>query len=640
MPYSQTDVDYATFDKNNSMKNNSMADPTTPSKQINQTPMKSPNTNSRRYVDEPEVDYDVNPTELYKHIEKREWELALNRISETPIEVMSWVSRHEIEQPSKLRWRLLPLHATCVFRAPVAVVESLLMTYPESAQMKDDQGMLPIHLACRNGASKGVVMMLLDYFPESVDMKDKKDRTPLGFCTEKSHQNCEVVKQALISFGEEFRKRKTVEEEMQNEQKHKEQQQALVNAAVVPNEVDYEHRTILFRHIVKKDWDTATNRCKLFPVETSTWIVTKGFKGNLRFLPVHKACVLQPPATLVTSLLSSYPDGAKCADQDGWLPIHCAAFYGASQDVIDALIQVHPKGAHCKDEEGRLPLHYACLKGASLNTVTSLLQCYPKGATSKDDEGRLPIHHACSKGAPPDVISALLSSSPKSAASKDDQGRLPLHHACRKNPNNDIIELLLKAYPKGAQIKDDQEKLPIHYACHSNNETVISALLQVYPQSILVKNGFGYTPLAEARALDNPKMDSIIQLLESHHSQFVVSSSGDPKSPTLNENDALKNQVAELNKTVASLGNVLQGVAQLGTDIQSSLNKGKDSKEVLKSLSERLSNIDSIASPGTTASVKSNGNKGTISEEVVMTSEPTSSVKETTAEVSKVVEKE
>jgi len=235
-----------------------------------------------------------------------------------------------------------------------------------------------------------------------------------------------------------------------------------------------------------------------------------------------------------------------------------------------------------------------------LNTVTSLLTCYPKGATSKDDEGRLPIHHACSKGAPPDVISALLSSSPKSAASKDDQGRLPLHHACRKNPNNDIIELLLKAYPKGAQIKDDQEKLPIHYACHSNNETVVSALLQVYPQSILVKNGFGYTPLAEARALDNPKMDSIIQLLESHHSQFVEPSSNNKSNEGTpvalsNENDLLKNQVTELNKTVVSLGKVLQGVAQLGSDIQCSLDKGKDSKEVLQSLSERLANIDSLA---------------------------------------------
>ena len=349
--------------------------------------------------------------------------------------------------------------------------------------------------------------------------------------------------------------------------------------------------------------------------------------------------MLQPPASLVTALLTSYPDGAKSSDQDGWLPIHCAAFYGASQDVIDALIQVHPKGAHCKDEEGRLPLHYACLKGASLNTVTSLLQCYPKGATSKDDEGRLPVHHACSKGAPPDVVSALLSSSPKSAASKDDQGRLPLHHACRKNPNNDIIELLLKAYPKGAQIKDDQEKLPIHYACHSNNEAVISALLQVYPQSILVKNGFGYTPLAEARALDNPKMDSIIQLLESHHSQFVVSSSNDPKNPTTSENDVLKSQVTELNKTVVSLGKVLQGVAQLGNDIQSSLNKGKDSKEVLKSLSERLSNIDAIAPPAALSAVKAT-TKGNVSEEIVMTSDPASSVKETTGEVSRVVEKE
>merc|ERR1712087_463851 len=178
-------------------------------------------------------------------------------------------------------------------------------------------------------------------------------------------------------------------------------------------------------------------------------------------------------------------------------------------------------------------------------------------------------------------------------------GRLPLHHACRKSPSPQTVDLLIEAYPKGAQIKDDQEKLPIHYACHSSSEVVVEKLLHVYPQSILVKNGFGYTPLAEARAMDNPKMDGIISLLEKFKAEYLPASSKSVSSTTnpgvRTENEVLKNQVLELNKTVASLGKVLQGVAQLGTDIQSSLAKGKDSKQVLQSLSERLTNIQDNA---------------------------------------------
>eukprot|EP00957_Ditylum_brightwellii_P186075 14167452-Ditylum_brightwellii.AAC.1 len=104
------------------------------------------------------------------------------------------------------------------------------------------------------------------------------------------------------------------------------------------NEVDYEHRTVLFRLVLKKDWTGAISRSSSFPEEASTWIVTKGFNGNLRFLPLHKACVLQPHETVVESLIASYPEGAKSRDQDGWLPLHCACFYGAAHSVVDALL--------------------------------------------------------------------------------------------------------------------------------------------------------------------------------------------------------------------------------------------------------------------------------------------------------------
>lgn len=424
--------------------------------------------------DEPEVDYDVGVTVLYKLIEGKLWDKAIARIDTHPHEARTWIFRRESSDPKKIRWRLLPLHAVCVFRSPLAVIEALVSAYPDGAQMKDDQEMLPIHLACRNGASKGVVLTLLYVFPESLQVKDRKGRTPYNLVEASVSQNREAVLLALKRYVEE----NVGEFALDGSKKEK------------VNEVDYENRTILFRLVLKKDWNGACQRCESFPEEASTWIVTKGYHGSLRFLPLHKACVLSPPMNIVDSLISAYPEGAKSKDQDGWLPIHCACFYGASQTVINALLESNPNGAHNKDDEGRMPLHYAALKCAPENVVATLLRANPKAAVSKDDEGRLPIHHACSKGAPEGAIEALLKVSAKGAQSKDDQGRLPLHHACRKNAAEKIVKTLLTIYPRAAQVKDDQEKLPIHYACQNGADAlIVKMMLKAYPESVNIRNG-------------------------------------------------------------------------------------------------------------------------------------------------------
>lgn len=90
--------------------------------------------------DDPEVDYDEGPTELYRFIENKDWDSALGRLEENPIEAKTWVVRREAKS-QKIRWRLLPLHAVCIFRAPLALIEALVEVYPDGAKMKDDQGM-------------------------------------------------------------------------------------------------------------------------------------------------------------------------------------------------------------------------------------------------------------------------------------------------------------------------------------------------------------------------------------------------------------------------------------------------------------------------------------------------------------------
>jgi len=103
--------------------------------------------------------------------------------------------------------------------------------------------------------------------------------------------------------------------------------------------------------------------------EAWTWIITKGFKGNLRFHLFHKACVLNPPISVIDNLIAAKS-------------IHCIAFY-AGKGVVDTLLIAHPKAAESKDNKELMPLHYACLKGAD---VASLLSTYPKAARSKDDQ--------------------------------------------------------------------------------------------------------------------------------------------------------------------------------------------------------------------------------------------------------------
>lgn len=572
------------------------------------------NNKGARYSDEMDVDYDTDCSVLYKNIEGKDWDAATARAKSHPQEACTWVSRYEVGNPDKLRWRLLPVHATCIFRSPVALIEALLQAFPDGAQMKDDQGMLPVHLACRNGASKGVVMMLLDSFPESMQLKDRKGRTPLNFAESSTSQNREAVVLAIKKF---------IHDSDRSAKQSSRSGNAGHSSSTTPrggggdaasqNEVDYEHRTVLFRLVLKKDWDNAVLRTKSSPDEASTWIVTKGFKGNLRFLPLHKACVLSPPEALIESLVAAHPEGAKSRDQDGWLPIHCGSFYGAGQGVIDTLLVAYPKGAQAKDDEGRLPIHYACLKGASTGVVESLLGTYPKGAQSKDDEGRLPIHHACSKGAPEGVVTALLNSSPKGAQSKDDQGRLPIHHACRKNCSEKIIKALLKTYPKGAQVKDDQDKLPLHYVCQNGgSEDVINVLLSAYPNSINVKNGFGYTPLAEAKAMDNAKMEKVVVVLEKfkkqnpqlggemdgpNTSKLLEESNKRAKAAEKAANEAHEEQVilmrkmAEMELITKKMEQQISSLSKMGASMKSNLAEGVTAREVLEKFGEDLKNV-------------------------------------------------
>jgi hypothetical protein len=134
-----------------------------------------------------ECDYDKAPTDLYQAIEAREWDFILGMFSFNVSDVAAasvkrqcstWIVRKETN--GKLRWRLLPLHAACIFQAPSMIIELLLQESPQSAAAKDDQGMLPLHLAFRQQPMNfTVIEELMTAYPAAVTVKDRRGRTPL-----------------------------------------------------------------------------------------------------------------------------------------------------------------------------------------------------------------------------------------------------------------------------------------------------------------------------------------------------------------------------------------------------------------------------------------------------------------------------
>jgi len=143
-----------------------------------------------------ECDYDTNPTELYLAVQRKDWDAATERATFCPHEASTWVSRKEGDG-IKLRWRLLPLHAAIIFRAPERTISSLLFAFSQGAACKDDQGMLPLHLAFRNGCDEEVIHSLLMAYPQSVDVQDRKGRTPMVLAQQSTHANRDVYIAAL-----------------------------------------------------------------------------------------------------------------------------------------------------------------------------------------------------------------------------------------------------------------------------------------------------------------------------------------------------------------------------------------------------------------------------------------------------------
>lgn len=113
-----------------------------------------------------------------------------------------------------------------------------------------------------------------------------------------------------------------------------------------------------------------------------------------------------------------------------------------------------------------------------------------------------------------------------------------------------------------------------------------SVLLKTFPESINVKNGFGYTPLAEARSVENPKLNAIIEILQ----KFKVEQ--DKLQLESSENSVFEVKLEAMEKRVAHLEKLLGNVVDLGAEIKGNVGNVRDPHELIETIADRLITLD------------------------------------------------
>lgn len=160
------------------------------------------------YMLQEECDFDANPTSLYLSIEDGNWDVAEHLARNCPEEARTWVAkREEIKskkkkaqkgtgenkgaaeegkdndestspKDTKVKWRMLPLHAAILFKAPTETIRALVQSYPDGCSCKcSPEKMLPVHVAIKNELPVEVVELMLMYYPDCLIDADVKGRT-------------------------------------------------------------------------------------------------------------------------------------------------------------------------------------------------------------------------------------------------------------------------------------------------------------------------------------------------------------------------------------------------------------------------------------------------------------------------------
>lgn len=414
---------------------------------------------------------DLPPTALYAAIGTQNWNIALMRLLEEPREASKWVKN--VSTDGKTEFRFLPLHIACLSGAPLLLITLLVQTYPNAVKY-NAMGKLPIHLACETLADHRVVFLLLNAWPESINVRDDNGMIPIQ----------------VASLNAPCDERKRIVQVLTKKME--------CSVVKVP--------TSLYAAIDSQNWNSAMMRLVEIPQEATTWVSFTKKNMEVRFLPLHIACLLGAPYFLVHDLVHAYPDAVKKKTTLGDLPLHIACQHHSDERVVELLLNSWPESLFVKDDAGNSALEVAAATEFSPER-TAILALLQKKLDHQDKIVYAPtdlyslieskkwdmaVRHCLEI---PDEVSTWVGS----CAKMKDAKLLPIHVACSLNAPLILVAVLIQTYPDGVKRTNNAGSLPIHLACESRaDHRVVSLLLHSWPQSFHEVDDRGYTPVQVA----------------------------------------------------------------------------------------------------------------------------------------------
>eukprot|EP01038_Epipyxis_sp_PR26KG_P012173 gene12173-16303_t len=260
----------------------------------------------------------------------------------------------------------------------------------------------------------------------------------------------------------------------------------------------------------------------------NTWLSEKNNDGSL---PLHSYLAKNHSISIsvVQILIESYPSldntsfsGVAAKNGSDQLPLHLVTQSNKCKinelkDVIDFLVNKYPASINSEDNIGWLPIHCALRSGSSLEVFKSLLPtdrnlddiCFVNIINKKTMavEKETTLLHMFFKSNPNiddlPLFDYLLAECPQLAEVQEvrfdahhvgKSSHLPLHSATNSlSIPIEFIDRLISIYPDSVKtLSNDEVEYPLQMAIYKlNSIEVIRKLVEMYPEALKNKNGYG-----------------------------------------------------------------------------------------------------------------------------------------------------
>jgi ankyrin repeat protein len=411
--------------------------------------------------------------------------------------IIKILSEFPEEARKKTKYGNLPLHDVCSRRFSIDIIKELLSIYPEAIYEKDNDGNIPLSLAIIWGCNEDVILELISRCSKTVSIKNNYNRLPIYNAIKYGKLSFHVIKILLDSYPD------AVYDKDENDN--------ILLQFAIKSKANIEIITAIYSLYPEAIFcknkfgelsihNAIYNKMSEFIIMLlSTYPDMAREKNVYCDYPLQIAIRNELYDEAILKILYSYPDIVHNKDiGTGRELLRLALRLRASSEIISALLSLYPEGSKCSNNEKCSLLEFAicdCRITYDVNTISVIANSYPKAVYTG---GYDLITTLLFSDAYFELIMVLLSIYPSVARKKNKYGELLLHHVISNYSNSydyKIIIELLSIYPEGINKKNKDGNTVLHLACINYNIENINLLLS-YGANYNVVNNNGQTPLS------------------------------------------------------------------------------------------------------------------------------------------------